>query len=635
MDTSSTPPEADATDVRPKERPNGVEMSSLPATTVEPIPEGALAPSSAGDTAHLAGPIADPTPPPGSTINPINPAHVTADTAAPSGSMADNLPPPGQTADTFPPPGSTTDTAPLPELPADNANPTERDVGTAGPRASPALSLSKQSLGAHADAAIAAMEATVTTEATNGTEAAASDSGSAVHPLLVFINSKSGGRVGPSLLAGFQKLLGKSQVFDLSVNPPGPILATLLQRLDAQVNAGNAAAAATRTAMRILVCGGDGTVGWLLASLEALRLERPPPVAVVPLGTGNDLSRTFGWGGSFSLPRPPGLANYLQRVAQATPSLMDNWRVELFPADAAPLSLPHALHPHQLQPTSHPLSHHQGQTDVEGFRGGFWNYFSLGMDAHTAYAFHHLRERKPWLARGRKVNQGLYGYYGCAQGWFCLPCSCSPHDVSAVARIQYASKDGVWHPLELNSNVRAVVVLNLQSYAGGRDPWGHPSRSEQAKHGFVPATVDDGLLEVVAFTDGWHTAAVMAKAAHGRRLVQAHALVVELHGERAPRAYLQMDGEPWVQPCDPSKPPAVLHITHSGQSVVLATKGSKVRSSTLGQTVAQTAPGPPKPPAEVVERAKEGVQGAKARTGEVEMVQREEEAAVDRVKRTH
>jgi hypothetical protein len=36
----------------------------------------------------------------------------------------------------------------------------------------------------------------------------------------------------------------------------------------------------------------------------------------------------------------------------------------------------------------------------------------------------------------------------------------------------------------------------------------------------VAATVDDGLLEVVALTDGWHTAAIMAKATHARRLVQ-------------------------------------------------------------------------------------------------------------------
>lgn len=36
----------------------------------------------------------------------------------------------------------------------------------------------------------------------------------------------------------------------------------------------------------------------------------------------------------------------------------------------------------------------------------------------------------------------------------------------------------------------------------------------------MAATVDDGLLEVVALTDGWHTAAIMAKATHARRLVQ-------------------------------------------------------------------------------------------------------------------
>lgn len=47
------------------------------------------------------------------------------------------------------------------------------------------------------------------------------------------------------------------------------------------------------------VAGGDGTVGWVLSSVGALR-ELPgatsiPPVGIIPLGTGNDLSRSFGW----------------------------------------------------------------------------------------------------------------------------------------------------------------------------------------------------------------------------------------------------------------------------------------------------------------------------------------------------
>lgn len=52
----------------------------------------------------------------------------------------------------------------------------------------------------------------------------------------------------------------------------------------------------------VQVAGGDGTVGWLLSVIE--NVERPPPIAVIPLGTGNDLSRSYGWVSGLGHPPP-------------------------------------------------------------------------------------------------------------------------------------------------------------------------------------------------------------------------------------------------------------------------------------------------------------------------------------------
>lgn len=48
-----------------------------------------------------------------------------------------------------------------------------------------------------------------------------------------------------------------------------------------------------------VVCGGDGTIMWVLSEFVKYKIDPAhSPIAIIPLGTGNDFSRSLGWGGS-------------------------------------------------------------------------------------------------------------------------------------------------------------------------------------------------------------------------------------------------------------------------------------------------------------------------------------------------
>ncbi|XP_003790393.1 diacylglycerol kinase eta isoform X1 [Otolemur garnettii] len=142
-------------------------------------------------------------------------------------------------------------------------------------------------------------------------------------PLLVFVNSKSGDNQGVKFLRRFKQLLNPAQVFDLTNG--GPHLGLrLFQEFDN---------------FRILVCGGDGSVGWVLSEIDKLNLNKRCQVGVLPLGTGNDLARVLGWGASYD--DDTQLPQILEKLERASTKMLDRWSVMTYELKLPPkASLP-------------------------------------------------------------------------------------------------------------------------------------------------------------------------------------------------------------------------------------------------------------------------------------------------------
>ncbi|XP_059449376.1 diacylglycerol kinase 5 [Corylus avellana] len=399
-------------------------------------------------------------------------------------------------------------------------------------------------------------------------------------PVVVFVNSKSGGQLGGDLLVTFRSLLNENQVFDLEKESPDKVLRRIYVNLE-KLN-GDEFAVKIKERLRLIVAGGDGTAGWLLGVVCDLKLSHPPPIATVPLGTGNNLPFAFGWGKKNPGTNRHSVKSFLSQVMKAKEMKIDNWHICMrmrAPKEGscdpiAPLELPHSLH------AFHRVSEGD-EMNVEGchtFRGGFWNYFSMGMDAQVSYAFHSERKLHPEKFKNQLINQSTYAKLGCTQGWFMAPLFHPSGNIAQLAKVKIMKKHGPWQELNIPHSIRSIICLNLPSFSGGLNPWGTPSTLMRRDRDLTPPYVDDGLLEIVGFRDGWHGLVLLAPKGHGTRLAQAHRIRFEFHKAAYDHTYMRIDGEPWKQPLPVDDDTVVVEISHLGQVNMLATHESRSKS---------------------------------------------------------
>lgn len=374
-------------------------------------------------------------------------------------------------------------------------------------------------------------------------------------PLLVFVNSRSGPQQGQLLITQLRRLLNPIQVWDLADGGPEKILESFC----------------VMTRLRILVCGGDGTVSWIISALEKMDIDPQywPPMAILPLGTGNDLARLHGWGGGYT---NESLITILEQVAESYISLLDRWEMQVEDKKGKP-------RPKETK--------------------SFFNYLGVGVDAQAALQVHMLRESTPKLFFSRAVNKAWYAIFGAED--FIKPTHANlHHDITLIA-------DGVEVPLPADS--QGIILLNIDSYAGGIPMWSHGTKAggsspydflgsetvtgrnnmdrprlhrrtlsldslHQSKTAFfdrtdsiedlagmesvlsdqeklervtscdLPSSCQDGLLDIVSIRGTFHLGQIRVGLSNAQKLCQCSEATIIIKKKTA----VQVDGEPWRQP---------------------------------------------------------------------------------------
>ncbi|KHJ99852.1 diacylglycerol kinase accessory domain protein [Oesophagostomum dentatum] len=319
-------------------------------------------------------------------------------------------------------------------------------------------------------------------------------------PIVALINTVCGSCTGKIVYRSFLRHLHPKQVIDVQKDN----LKSALQWIDDN----------PKVDVRLVVAGGDGTISNVLETLE--EFQRKPPMAVLPLGTGNDLSRVLGWGSGTN--GDLDILQYLNDVYAADLQKLDRWKIMI-------------------------KSKNQfgRRTVIKNMKMS--NYVSIGVDASVTLGMQQTRRSIPRAWSSRFLNKFLFFSFG-TKDVFTRTCKGLSDKISLYLDDQL---------VEL-PDIEGIVFLNIQCWGAGVQPW---KNAEEER----PQRLDDGVFEVFAVTSSFHIAQLQVGLSSPVFIGQARkAVVVTKNGSVLP---MQCDGEAWMQSrCE-------FHLSHHGESHML------------------------------------------------------------------
>ena len=277
-------------------------------------------------------------------------------------------------------------------------------------------------------------------------------------PILIFINPKSGGKVGKEIIAKAE-FLENVHIVQL------PEQSIEWTRRDHSL--------LFDPNLRIIIAGGDGSVNWvvqMIVDFYGPQGEFKPPFGILPIGTGNDMSRNVGWGGYFGHCDVKSLPKFLDRIRNCQNiKQLDVWQ---------------KVHQRTDIPDSQPE------------RKYMVNYFSIGVDAKIAMDFENCRRACPGCFCCRCSSKTWYGPMALGS------CCCMPL-LNDFMKGKYQEPQEAQSPTEnlvekdydFSTFAKTLVFHNIFSMYCGKDTW-HDYKNR-------PRNFYDGLVEVSSCAGFW------------------------------------------------------------------------------------------------------------------------------------